>query len=132
MSFSSQVKKGAEQYMVDAMKIVKGEFNRIGSNIIRDTAVDTGKLRNNWSASFVAPAQGVNRDSDGYAGTGGGKDSKESLKSVVDKIDKEKVGKNINFTNCLSYAEKIENGGFDSAPEGFLAKNVFPSKEVFK
>ena len=137
MSFSSQVKKASSDMVKDAMAIVKDEYKRIGENIIKDTSVDTGKLRNNWTASFTSPAVGVNRNSDidikqRFKSAEGGKDSKESLKSVSQKINKSNAGEKIYFTNSLSYAKKVEEGGYSKAPQGFLVKNVVPSKEVFK
>lgn len=132
MSFSSQVKKGADNYIIDAMKIVSKSFDETSKKIVRDTAVDTGKLRNNWAASFISPATSVDRPSDGYAGTGNGVDSLTSINEVVKNINTEKVGQTINLTNCQHYAVKMEMGGYDSAPQGFLIRNVMSAGKTYK
>lgn len=142
MSFSSQVKKGADNYIIDAMKIVSKSFDETSKKIVRDTAVDTGKLRNNWTASFISPATSVNRPSDGYAGTGAfeegkkqktkGVDSLKSIDEVVKSINAGKVGQTINLTNCQPYAVKMEIGGYKSAPKGFLITNVMSAGKTYK
>jgi len=114
------------------MVIVSKVFDRRSKNIVRDTAVDTGKLRNNWTASFISPATSVDRPSDGYAGTGNGVDSLTSIDEVVKNINPEKVGQTINLTNCQHYAVKMEIGGYDSAPQGFLIRNVMSAGKTYK
>lgn len=132
MSFSSQVKKGADNYIIDAMKIVSSTFDGTSKKIVRDTAVLTGKLRNNWTASFISPATSVDRPSDGYLGSGNGVDSLTSIDEVVKNINSEKVGQTINLTNCQPYAVKMEIGGYDSAPKGFLITNVNSAGKTYK
>lgn len=130
MTFALKVKKGTKQYMVDAMAIVEKEFERVSNQIVRDTPVDTGKLKNNWSASFGSPASGVNRRDD--FGSGRGAESYESIKRVVNGIDIGKLGTHIFLTNCLEYGAKMEFGGFETAPQGFLITNVMSAGKTFK
>lgn len=131
MSFASQVKKGADQYMIDAMKVVSDSYLNTSDKVITRTAVLTGKLKNNWSGSFGSPSV-VNRNTSGFELGSSGADSFDSAKRVAKLIDPSKVGKNIYLTNGLDYAEDIEMGKSGKSPRGMLRVSVREAGGTYK
>ena len=103
MSFASQVDKMAEKAAVRTSKMVRGTVLGIMRDTIKDTPVDSGRLRNNWFASIGSPVD-AERDQVGKAASA-------SNANAVDVASKFKMGEEIYFTNNLPYAMVIEFGG---------------------
>ena len=129
--------KAKREYNKAVANKVRDVFSATCNDIIQDTPVVTGKLKNNWTASFTSPASGVNRNPEGGAeagtkalfGSGGGGDSISSYQEVASKIDDKTITKreSIFFTNCLDYADEIEHARGSKKyqnPAGMLRKNV--------
>ena len=107
-------------------------FTGLTRDIKRDTAADTGRLKNNWFPS-------VN------------KGSNETTESTSDQVMARvealrfKLGDTLYFTNNLPYAEKIEFGLYPSpsktgktvggysvkSPQGMCRKNVIKWEKYF-
>ena len=129
--------KAKREYNKAIANKVREVFSATCSDIIQDTPVVTGKLKNNWTATFGSPASGVNRDPEGGSeaaikalfGSGGGGDSIASYKEVASKIDDKTIAKkeSICFTNCLHYADDVEgqksNRNYKGV-KGFMRVNV--------
>jgi|SRR5210317_2226751 len=96
----------------------KSVFN-MGNAIIRNTPVDTGRLRGNWQPSFNQPIQSKLN----ISGTSESPSPPEQ--TTVDKLQKllEKYkGENFYFTNNLPYAYKQEVSNKNY--KGFVRKYV--------
>lgn len=131
MSFASQVKKGADQYIVDAMKVVSNVYSQASYKVVGRTPVDTGRLENNWNASFGS-ASPVSRESAGSERGSSGKDSFESIDRVTKLINETKLGESIFLTNGLAYAQDIEMGKSGQAPAGMMRLSVKEAGGTYK
>ena len=103
MSFASQVDKMADKAAVRTSKMVRGTVLGVMRDTIKDTPVDSGRLRNNWFASIGRPVDAEREQ--------GGKAASASKANAVDVASKFKMGDEIYFTNNLPYAMIIEFGG---------------------
>ena len=111
---------------------IKKAFIGLSSDIIMDTPVLSGRLKNNW---FVSVNQGSNETTE--------RTGNESIGRV--NAVKFKLGDTLYLTNNLPYAEKIEFGlypspsktgktvnGFSAkAPAGMCRKNIIRWEKYF-
>lgn len=111
---------------------IKKAFMGLSTDIIMDTPVLSGRLRNNW---MVSVNQGSNETTEST--------SNEAINRVS--AVKFKLGDTLYLTNNLPYAEKIEFGlypspsktgktvnGFSAkAPEGMCRKNIMKWEKYF-
>lgn len=124
MSFATDVQRIAEKMNTTAEVIARNSIIELFSSVIRDTPVDTGRLRANWQSSRDIPASGRLASTDQGA----------ALKQVAATVHKDP---GIYYlTNNLPYAAHAEFGlwnkgpkttsaGFSKkAPAGMVRKNV--------
>ena len=98
---------------------IKKAFIGLSSDIIADTPVKSGRLRNNWFPS-VNKASSETTDNTG-------KESLGRLGSV-----KFKLGDTLYLTNNLPYAERIEFMGWSKkAPNGMVRRNLMRWEKYF-
>lgn len=97
-------------------KTIRGTLLSFTGRVIRETPVDTGRLRGNWQSSLNVPKQSELQVQD----RSGSKSIAES-ESVLSKL---KLGNIFWFTNNLPYARRIEEGWSQQAPQGMLRRNV--------
>lgn len=106
-------------------KVIRGTLLSFTSRVIKETPVDTGRLRGNWQASLNvpenAPVERLQRSPEGVANT----DANASLNNL-------KIGDIFWFTNNLPYARRIEEGYSLQAPQGMLRRNVALLASKFK
>lgn len=95
-------------------KVVRGTLLSLSSAIIKDTPVDTGRLRSNWIPSINAPKSTE-------AGTTSEAAVIGEISAVVANL---KLGDTFYLTNNLPYAVAIEYGHSKRFPEGMLRRNV--------
>ena len=101
---------------------IKKAFVGLSTDIIMDTPVLSGRLRNNW---FPSVNQGTDRTTK-YAGKEGA-----AATSRVSAI-KFKLGDTLYLTNNLPYAERIEFKGWSNkAPTGMVRKNIIRWEKYF-
>ena len=93
---------------------VRGTLLSLSSAIIKDTPVDTGRLRSNWMPSIGSP------DSTQGAATS----EADTISKVASTTASIKMGDTFYLTNNLPYAAAIEYGHSKRFPEGMLRKNV--------
>lgn len=86
-------------------KVVRGTLIGMGSKIIKRSPVKTGRYRNNWQFSIDAPASGVD--------PGGSNEL-----NLVNTANKMVPGNTFYMTNNVPYAERIEYGWSQQAPNG--------------
>jgi len=101
MTFSSQVDAILDKAANRASKKVRGTMLGIMRDTIKDTPVDTGRLRGNWFASIGRPVDATQEDRSRSA----------SMSNAVDVAGKFNLGDEIYFSNNLPYAYTIEFGG---------------------
>lgn len=97
-------------------KVIRGTLLSFTRRVIRETPVDTGRLRGNWQSSLNVPEMGQLQTMD-KTGSNASSDAQVSL-------DKLKLGDIFWFTNNLPYARRIEEGWSQQAPQGMLRRNV--------
>lgn len=84
--------------------------------VIRETPVDTGRLRGNWQSALNVPKDDQLQVQD-VSGSG-------SISNAENTLNKLKLGNIFWFTNNLPYARRIEEGWSQQAPQGMLRRNV--------
>lgn len=113
MTFESDLERYARRVGKSLDETCRSITIKWFSSTIRSTPVDTGRLMGNWQASQDAPMSGVTADVD--------KVGNATISKFIRKIG---GAGSVNYlVNNLDYAEKIEYGGSDKAPEGMVRKN---------
>jgi hypothetical protein len=107
MSFSTDIAKFILQTKTDADKVCRAIKLSLFNGIIRDTRVNTGRLRGNWQTSRETPKHGDIERLD--------KTGVEAMKEAADNITG--FGTN-HMVNNLPYAEVWEER------DGMIAKNL--------
>ncbi len=99
-------------------RIYRGVGIKLFTAVIRDTPVDTGRLRSNWQCTLDAPASGELDSAD--------KSGSQAIGAVTDKVQSASMENVMILTNNLPYAGRIEYDGWSSvkAPEGMVRRNV--------
>lgn len=118
MSFSQQIAGFGVRASKRIQDVRKAVTIKLFSAVIRDTPVDTGRLRANWQLTEQIPATGtLNSEAPNKAGL----DAQEV--STVLKTDGDTP---LFLTNNLPYAARIEYEGWShtKAPEGMVRRNV--------
>lgn len=121
MSFTADVSRIAEKMNTTAEEVARRTFVAVFESVIMDTPVDTGRLRGNWQATTLSPAQGK-LDRFGHSGPFA------NVKAVVHKP-------NLYYlTNNLPYAERIEYDGWShtKAPRGMVRINVTRMESILR
>jgi hypothetical protein len=105
--------------------VVKKSVFDLTSAIIKDTAVDSGRLRANWQVSFN---QSIDNEIDTIDKTGN-----ETIAKVSTKINNNKVPLVYWIQNNLPYAQKIEYGGSpQNNRRGMVRINILRFNQFFK
>lgn len=98
---------------------IKKAFVGLSTDIIMDTPVLSGRLRNNW---FVSVNKGSNETTE--------RTGNESIGRV--NAVKFKLGDTLYLTNNLPYAERIEFTGWSKkAPQGMVRRNIIRWEKYF-
>ena len=107
-----------------ALKIFKKSVIDLTSDIISDTPVDTGRLKNNWFPSVGTASEQTTEATANEAG-----DRSNSLVNNQLTLDK-----TFYFTNNLPYAFRIEFEGWSKvkAPQGMVRRNAIRWKQIVK
>ena len=107
-----------------ALKIFKKSVIDLTSDIISDTPVDTGRLKNNWFPSVGTASEQTTEATANEAG-----DRSNSLVNNQLMLDK-----TFYFTNNLPYAFRIEFEGWSKvkAPQGMVRRNAIRWKQIVK
>ena len=98
---------------------IKKAFIGLSTDIIMDTPVLSGRLRNNW---FVSVNKGSNETTESTTNTAVNRASAVTFK----------LGDTLYLTNNLPYAERIEFKGWSNkAPSGMLRRNLIRWEKYF-
>uniref|UniRef100_A0AB39C584 Tail protein n=1 Tax=Salmonella phage vB_SE130_2P TaxID=3236707 RepID=A0AB39C584_9VIRU len=97
-------------------KVIRRVSIKLFSAIIKASPVDTGRFRMNWMASGGTPADGTTDATDKAGNTATGK----ATVFVLNAAD----WHTFTLTNNLPYAQRLEYGWSQQAPQGFVRVNV--------
>lgn len=116
MSFALDVSKFVEKAKKNPEKVMRQVSIKLFSAIIKASPVDTGRFRMNWMASGGTPATGTTdaTDKSGNIATG------NATSFVLKAAD----WREFTLTNNLPYAQRLEYGWSQQAPQGMVRTNV--------
>lgn len=106
------------------LKIFRKSIIDLTSDIISDTPVDTGRLKNNWFPSVGAASEQTTEATANEAGDRAEKCAQNELT----------LDKTFYFTNNLPYALRIEFEGWSKvkAPQGMVRRNAIRWEQIVK
>lgn len=116
MSFALDVSKFVEKAKKNPEKVMRQVSIKLFSAIIKASPVDTGRFRMNWMASGGTPAAGTTDATDKSGNTATGNATSFVLKATD--------WREFTLTNNLPYAQRLEYGWSQQAPQGFVRVNV--------
>ncbi|EKT6236712.1 HK97 gp10 family phage protein [Salmonella enterica] len=116
MSFALDVSKFMEKAKKNPEKVMRQVSIKLFSAIIKASPVDTGRFRMNWMASGSTPADGTTDATDKSGNTATG----NATSFVLNAAD----WHTFTLTNNLPYAQRLEYGWSQQAPQGFVRVNV--------
>jgi hypothetical protein len=97
---------------------IRGTLLSFCRRVIRETPVDTGRLRGNWQSSLNVPE---NAPIERFQKAQSSGSSSAEVSSTINRLQ---IGNIFWFTNNLPYARRIEEGYSLQAPQGMLRRNV--------
>lgn len=113
MSFESDWQKVSQKLDRVLSEGIRATLFEVGTAIIKETPVDTGRARGNWQASVNSAASGeLSRTSEGAA---------------IVQLSQEAsaaIGNTFFFTNNVPYIRRLEYGYSDQAPQGMVRRNL--------
>lgn len=95
---------------------IRRELKKTCKKIIKDTPVDTGRLKNNWYASNRRVGTRTTKATD--------PSGKKSLARVEKALARLKTGQRFHFFNNLPYARVVEFGLYPNPPKNPTGKTV--------
>lgn len=124
MSFSSDVSRIAKKMGEDAETVASATFIELFSSVIKDTPVDSGRLRGEWQTTKNSPAQNeAGRTQTGSTGIA----TAEAIFTIT-KPD------TYYLTNVMPYAERVEFDGWShtKAPRGMVRINIKRLNQILR
>lgn len=116
MSFALDVSKFVEKAKKNPEKVMRQVSIKLFSAIIKASPVDTGRFRMNWMASGGTPASGTTDATDKSGNTATGNATSFVLKASD--------WREFTLANNLLYAQRLEYGWSQQAPQGMVRTNV--------
>lgn len=116
MSFALDVSKFVEKAKKNPEKVMRQVSIKLFSAIIKATPVDTGRAKNNWFASGRTPSSGTTDATD--------KSGNIAIGNATSFVLKAADWREFTLTNNLPYAQRLEYGWSQQAPQGFVRVNV--------
>lgn len=116
MSFALDVSKFVEKAKKNPEKVMRQVSIKLFSAIIKASPVDTGRFRMNWMASGGNPASGATDVTD--------KSGNIAIGNATSFVLKAADWREFTLTNNLPYAQRLEYGWSQQAPQGFVRVNV--------
>ena len=116
MSFALDVSKFVEKAKKNPEKVMRQVSIKLFSAIIKASPVDTGRFRMNWMASGGTPASGTTDATD--------KSGNKATGNATSFVLNASYWREFTLTNNLPYAQRLEYGWSQQAPQGFVRVNV--------
>lgn len=115
--------------MTQSLAKIKKAIIGLTTDIIYDTPVLSGRLRNNWIPSIN---QGANYSMLGVDTSKRKSKVRPVVAETTGKVLELKLGDTFYFTNNMPYAERIEFKGWSNkAPTGMVRKNIIKWSKYF-
>lgn len=116
MTLTTDLQKIAERNKQKLLKVAQNSLMRVGGRIVAMSPVDNGRFINNWMSAYgsadAATSESLNK-------TGA-----ESVGRLDAKLNGLAVGQAFYFTNSLPYAQRLEYGWSEKAPNGMVRLSV--------
>lgn len=117
MSFALDVSKFVEKAKKNPEKVMRQVSIKLFSAIIKASPVDTGRFRMNWMASGGStPAFGTTDATD--------KSGNIAIGNATGFVLKAADWREFTLTNNLPYAQRLEYGWSQQAPQGMVRTNI--------
>lgn len=116
MSFALDVSKFVEKAKKNPEKVMRQVSIKLFSAIIKASPVDTGRFRMNWMVSGGTPAFGVTDATD--------KSGNAAIGNATSFVLKAADWHEFTLTNNLPYAQRLEYGWSQQAPQGMVRTNI--------
>lgn len=116
MSFALDVSKFVEKAKKNPEKVMRQVSIKLFSAIIKTTPVKYGRARMNWMASDGTPASGTTDATD--------KSGNIAIGNATSFVLKAADWHEFTLTNNLPYAQRLEYGWSQQAPQGMVRTNV--------
>lgn len=116
MSFALDVSKFVEKAKKNPEMVMRQVSIKLFSAIIKASPVDTGRFRMNWMASGGNPASGVMDATD--------KSGNIAIGNATSFVLKAADWREFTLTNNLPYAQRLEYGWSQQAPQGMVRTNI--------
>ena len=123
MSLSLDLNKFAKLSEKKLETVVKKTFIQLSTAVIKDTPVDSGRLRGNWQPAINKYEEDVTDTKD--------KSGAKAISNVVIDANRYKLGDTLTMSNNLPYAHRIEYLGWSKvkSPSGMVRKNILSFKK---
>jgi hypothetical protein len=113
VSFESDWQKVSQKLDRVLSEGIRATLFEVGTAIIKETPVDTGRARGNWQASVNSAAGSeLSRTSEGAAIV------------QLSQAASAAIGNTFFFTNNVPYIRRLEYGYSDQAPQGMVRRNL--------
>ena len=122
MSFGADLVKFQGDAIKATEKTARGTAIALWRAVIFDSPVDSGRFRGNWIASDGAPIETTYSITDKQGTTTVNKATVSTLSSSD--------WQSLWLSNNLPYAQRLEYGWSDQAPEGMVRKNVIRFQDI--
>ena len=117
MTFALDLNKAIEKAKDKAELVTRKITLELFSNVILKSPVDTGRFRANWNCSIGSVDKSTSAETDKEGAGSIGRVRAEVTKYTLD-------GRSIYLANSLPYAERLENGWSDQAPQGMVRLSI--------
>lgn len=104
-------------------KVVRGASFELFKNIVYDTAVDSGRARNNWILTIDNTTDDKTDSVD--------KSGNKAIQKASIEVNK-KLGKYIYIQNNLPYILRLEYGWSKQSPNGMVRQNILRMNTLLK
>ena len=111
MSFKSEFDRAVRISVDAAEKTIRAPAIQMFSEIIKQTPVDTGRMRGNWQTSVNSPAYGVIE---------GIRPEAVAINEVTTAAVSLNMGEKLYMANNLPYAYRISQGWSSQRPSGWI------------
>jgi hypothetical protein len=116
MSFTLDIKNFVEKAKKNPETVARAVSFKLFSAVIKASPVDTGRFRMNWQAAGAVSPSGI---LDGVDQSGN-----KAVAMAADYVFKNPDWNEFTLTNNLPYAERLEYGWSNQAPQGMVRVNV--------
>lgn len=112
MKFTADLRKFAEAAQSSLDEGVRAICIELFSGVISDSPVDTGRFRGNWKLGFGVAPEGTSFTTGDPSGP------------IVQELNgKQVLGERVWLVNNLPYADRLEYGWSQQAPDGMVRRN---------